>query len=65
MGNADQKIKVLNNKIMQWVEMQSKLLDLYLEGKIEKNEYKERYNNLDDDINNFKLEIHEALNDYN
>lgn len=61
MGNADQKIKVLNNKIMQWVEMQSKLLDLYLEGKIEKNEYKERYNNLDDDINNFKLEIHELI----
>ena len=61
MGNADQKIKVLNNKIMQWVEMKSKLLDLYLEGKIEKNEYKERYNNLDDDINNFKLEIHELI----
>lgn len=62
MGNADQlKIKVLNDKIVQWSTMQSELLNFYMNGKIEKNEYKERYNNLDEDINEFKLEIHELI----
>lgn len=61
MGNADQKIKVLNNKIVQWSEMQSELLNSYMNGKISKNEYKERYNNLDEDIHEFKLEINELI----
>ena len=61
MGNADQKIKVLNNKIVQWSEMQSELLNSYMNGKISKNEYKERYNNLDKDIHEFKLEINELI----
>ena len=60
MGNADQlKINILNDKIVQWSEMQSELLNSYMNGKISKNEYKEKYNNLDEDINEFKLEIHE------
>ena len=62
MKNADQqKIEILNNKIMQWSTMQSELLNSYMNGKISKNEYKGKYNNLDKDINEFKFEIHELI----
>lgn len=61
MGNADQKIKILNNKIMQWSTMQSELLNSYMNGKISKNEYKGKFNNLQNDINEFKFEIHELI----
>lgn len=62
MRNANElKINILNDKIVQWSEMQNKLLDSYMNGEISKNEYKEKYNNLDEDINEFKLEIHELI----
>lgn len=57
----DNLLKMLNDKIVQWTEMQNKLLNSYMKGEISKNEYKRRYNNLDEDINGFKLEINELI----
>lgn len=56
-----EKIKNLQNKIVQWAEMQNELLDRYMQGEISREEYKGTYNNLDKDINKFKKEIHELI----
>lgn len=49
----------LQNKIVQWSQMQKELLDAYMVGDITKEEYKERNNSLSEDIDAFKREIHE------
>lgn len=54
-----EKIKTLQNNIVQWTEIQNELFDRVMAGDISKEEYKERNNNLNQDINEFKKEIHE------
>lgn len=53
------KIETLQNKILQWVDMQQELFDQCMGGIISKEEYKERNNVLSEDINTFKKEIYE------
>lgn len=55
----NEKIKTLQNNILQWVDMQNELFDQYMAGTISKEEYKERNNILSEDIDAFKKEIHE------
>ena len=52
-------IKTLQEKILQWTEMQNELFDQVMKGIITKEEYKERNDRLNEDINAFKKEIHE------
>ena len=54
-----EKIKTLQANILQWTEMQNELFDLVMAGTISKKEYTERNNNLNEDIDAFKKEIHE------
>ena len=54
-----EKIKTLQANIVQWTEMQNELFDLVMAGTISKKEYTERNNNLNEDIDAFKKEIHE------
>ena len=54
-----EKIKTLQANIVQWTEMQNELFDQAMKGIISKEEYKARNNNLNEDIDNFKQEIHE------
>ena len=53
------KIKTLQEKILQWTEMQNELFDQVMKGIITKEEYKERNDRLNEDIDTFKKEIHE------
>ena len=53
------KIKVLQDKIAQWNDTQSELLNRYMSGEISKEEFQGRNNNLNEDIDGFKKEIHE------
>ena len=53
------KIKTLQAKILQWAEMQNELFDQVMKGIITKEEYKERNDRLNEDIDAFKKEIHE------
>ena len=53
------KIRILRNNIVQWTEMQNELFDQAMKGVITKEEYKARNNNLNEDIDAFKKEIHE------
>lgn len=53
------KIKTLQEKILQWTEMQNELFDQVMKGIITKEEYKERNDRLNEDIDAFKKEIHE------
>lgn len=52
-------IKTLQEKILQWTEMQNELFDQVMKGIITKEEYKERNDRLNEDIDAFKKEIHE------
>ena len=52
-------IKTLQEKILQWTEMQNELFDQVMKGIITKEEYKERNDRLNEDIDVFKKEIHE------
>lgn len=54
-----EKIKTLQANIVQWSEMQNELFDQAMKGIITKEEYKARNNNLNEDIDAFKKEIHE------
>lgn len=54
-----EKVKTLQNKIVQWTEMQNELFDQCMAGMISKEEYKERNNVLSEDIDGFKKEIYE------
>ena len=54
-----EKIKTLQANIVQWTEMQNELFDQVMKGIITKEEYKARNNNLSEDIDAFKKEIHE------
>ena len=54
-----EKIKTLQANIIQWTEMQNELFDQAMKGIITKEEYKARNNNLSEDIDAFKKEIHE------
>lgn len=56
------KIKILQDKIMQWTEMQNWALDLYMGKQINKEEYKGRCDSLQEDIEGFKKEIHRLAN---
>ena len=58
MGNAE-KIKILQENIMQWTEIQSDLFDRCMEGFITKEEYKEKSDKIHEYINALKKEIHE------
>lgn len=53
-----EKIKTLQANIVQWTEMQNELFDRVMAGDISKEEYKARNNNLSEDIDAFKKEIH-------
>lgn len=55
-------IKILQDKILQWTEMQNWTLDLYMAKNISKEEYKGRWHNLQEDIEKFKKEIHQLAN---
>ena len=52
-------IKTLQANILQWTEMQNELFDQIMKGIITKEEYKERNDRLNEDIDAFKKEIHE------
>ena len=52
-------IKTLQEKILQWTEMQNELFDQVMKGIITKEEYKERNDRLNEDIDAFKKEIYE------
>ena len=52
-------IKTLQANILQWTEMQNELFDQAMKGIITKEEYKERNDNLNEDIDGFKKQIHE------
>ena len=52
-------IKTLQEKILQWTEMQNELFDQVMKDIITKEEYKERNDRLNEDIDAFKKEIHE------
>ena len=52
-------IKTLQANILQWTEMQNELFDQVMKGIITKEEYKERNDRLNEDIDAFKKEIHE------
>ena len=54
-----EKIKTLQNNILQWVDMQNELFNQCMAGIISKEEYKERNDILSEDIGAFKKEIHE------
>lgn len=54
-----EKIKTLQANIVQWSEMQNELFDQAMKGIITKEEYKAKNNNLSEDIDVFKKEIHE------
>lgn len=54
-----EKITILQNKIIQWNETQSELLNRYMSGEITKEEYKGRNESLNKDIDGFKSEINE------
>ena len=52
-------IKTLQAKILQWTEMQNELFDQAMKGIITKEEYKQRNDSLNEDIDGFKKQIHE------
>ena len=52
-------VKTLQEKILQWTEMQNELFDQVMKDIITKEEYKERNDRLNEDIDAFKKEIHE------
>lgn len=52
-------VKTLQEKILQWTEMQNELFDQVMKGIITKEEYKERNDRLNEDVDAFKKEIHE------
>ena len=52
-------IKTLQANILQWTEMQNELFDQAMKGIITKEEYKQRNDNLNEDIDGFKKQIHE------
>lgn len=54
-----ENIKTLQAKILQWTEMQNELFDQVMKGIITKEEYKEKNDSLNEDIDAFKKEIHE------
>lgn len=54
-----ENIKTLQAKILQWTEMQNELFDQAMKGIITKEEYKEKNDSLNEDIDAFKKEIHE------
>ena len=53
------KIRILQNNIVQWSNMQNDLFERCMEGLITKEEYKARSNKLYEYINETKKEIHE------
>lgn len=55
-------VKTLQANILQWTEMQNELFDQAMKGIITKEEYKERNDILNEDIDTFKKQIHELLN---
>lgn len=52
-------IKTLQANILQWTEMQNELFDQAMKGIITKEEYKQRNDSLNEDIDGFKKQIHE------
>ena len=52
-------VKTLQANILQWTEMQNELFDQAMKGIITKEEYKQRNDSLNEDIDGFKKQIHE------